>query len=112
MQKLTFEQLPEAISILIEKVDRIEKFLTSNDEQDQFELLDVEKAADFLKLSKPTIYSKVCRGELSGYKAGRRLYFKKDELKKWLVKDPILTYREIGHIADKYIEKRAARRRF
>ena len=112
MQKLTFEQLPEAVALLLEKIERIEKLLASSDEPDQFELLDVEKAAEFLRLSKPTVYSKVCRGELPGYKTGRRLYFKKDELKKWLVKDPILTYREIGHIADKYIEKRSARRRF
>jgi len=38
--------------------------------------------------------------------------WKKDELKKCLVKHPILTHQEIGHIADKYVEKRSPRRRF
>jgi hypothetical protein len=38
MQKLTFEQLPEAVALLLEKIERIEKLLSSNDEQDQFEL--------------------------------------------------------------------------
>ncbi|WP_199138729.1 helix-turn-helix domain-containing protein [Pedobacter sp. ASV12] len=89
----------------------MEKLLSANDEQDEFELFDVEQTTEFLRLSKSTVYSKVCRGELPGYKAGHRLYFKKDELKNWLVKDPILTYLEIGHIADKYIERRSAKRK-
>lgn len=40
-----------------------------------------EQTADFLGISKATIYSKVSRRELPVMKRGKRLYFSQDELK-------------------------------
>lgn len=48
------------------------------------ELFDVEKTAKFLNLTPATIYSKVSKGELPNIKRGKRLYFSRDELIKYL----------------------------
>lgn len=52
--------------------------------QNQSDLLTVNQTAQFLNLSVATIYSKVSRGELSNMKRGKRLYFSKTELLKYL----------------------------
>ncbi|RKR84429.1 helix-turn-helix protein [Mucilaginibacter gracilis] len=78
-EKLTFEQLPVAISELLERVRRIEAMLCGEkialDIQD--EMLDIKEASAFLKLAVAAIYSKVCRGEIPATKPGRQLYFNK-----------------------------------
>ena len=44
------------------------------------DLLSISEASDLLKLSIPTIYSKVCKRELPYFKRGNKLYFNKIEL--------------------------------
>jgi excisionase family DNA binding protein len=43
-------------------------------------LINVDEAAEFLDLTKPTIYTKVSRGELPYIKKGKRIYFQKSKL--------------------------------
>jgi excisionase family DNA binding protein len=98
-QKITFENLPNAVTQLLEKLDRIERMMTLrkgeslNEEVDK--LLTVEEAAQFLHLSKPTIYSKVSRGELPYMKSSKRLYFSKVELTEYIKKGRIKTNDEV-----------------
>lgn len=40
----------------------------------------VQQAADYLNLSKQTVYRKVSDGKLPFYKSGKKLHFKKSEL--------------------------------
>jgi len=47
-------------------------------------LLSVKEAAQFLKLTVPTIYSKCSRNELPYMKRSKRLYFNTDELMSYL----------------------------
>ena len=52
---------------------------TSGEHSDQ--LITIDKAAQMLNLKKPTLYSKVSRGEIPGVcKPGNRLYFSKEGL--------------------------------
>ena len=44
------------------------------------QLLTTQEAAELLHLSVPTLYSKVCKGELPSMKQGKRLYFSQKEL--------------------------------
>jgi len=83
---LSFEQLPQAISELIERVARIEHLLTIDRQPvtTENELLNITEAATFLRLTRSTIYSKVCRGEIPAFKTGRRLYFDREELTTWI----------------------------
>ncbi|MEZ4804603.1 MAG: helix-turn-helix domain-containing protein [Bacteroidia bacterium] len=84
--ELTFEQLPLAIRDLTSKVERIESLLlnrsTSDNDTDQ--LICIKETAKYLKLSVPTIYRKVSRGEIPYCKKSNRLYFSKSELIDWI----------------------------
>ena len=48
------------------------------------ETLDLEEAADFLKLHPCTVRQRACAGEIPGYKPGRRWTFIKSELEEYL----------------------------
>jgi excisionase family DNA binding protein len=79
METITFDNLPEAVAMLIEKVQKIEQLLTSRclEQPENQQLMGVKEAAAFLELSVATVYTKVCRGEIPAYKPGRKLYFDK-----------------------------------
>lgn len=83
---LTFDQLPEAVTKMQEKLDNIEQLLLQRQEQspEQEELMPITKAAKFLDLAVPTVYSKVCRKEIPVNKRGKRLYFYRSELTEWI----------------------------
>jgi excisionase family DNA binding protein len=83
---LTFDQLPQAVTKMQEKLDNIEQLLISRQEQspEQEELMPISKAAEFLDLAVPTVYSKVCRKEIPVNKRGKRLYFYRSELTEWI----------------------------
>ena len=83
METMTFEQLPQAVATLIEKISKIEEILTEKNEQTE-KFLTVEEAAKFLDLTVPTVYAKVSRGELPYMKRGKRLYFSNIELVEYL----------------------------
>jgi excisionase family DNA binding protein len=88
MGKLTFEEIPAFLEGLSEKLDRIEELLGSRPQEVQEvqeqEVMDVTEAAIFLRLKVSTIYTKVCRGELPGFKMGKRVLFNRQELKQYL----------------------------
>lgn len=48
------------------------------------DLMTIEGACKFLDLTRPTVYSKVSKGELPFMKRSKRLYFSKKELRKYL----------------------------
>ena len=106
-QNLTFDELPEAVNQLSSKLDNIEKLLVQQkeeptpDPQDQF--LTIQEAAKFLRLSVPTIYSKVSRGELPVMKRSKRLYFSSTELMAYIKKGRKKSYAEIEQEAAAYL---------
>jgi len=56
--------------------------LTTNEKGNKF--LTVSEAAAFLNLVPVTIYKKVSDGELKAFKRGKRLYFERDTLLKYI----------------------------
>ena len=87
MDILTFDKLPEAVSQLLEKVSHIESLLAEQKLQPAYdEPLNIIKAAKFVDLAVPTVYSKVSRKEIPFNKQGKRLYFYKSELEEWIKK--------------------------
>ena len=48
------------------------------------QLLTIQEAAEFLRLTVPTMYSKVSKGELPVMKRGKRLYFSRTELMEYI----------------------------
>jgi excisionase family DNA binding protein len=86
MEILTFDQLPKAVSELLEKVSKIEDILIHDhpDETNANCLFSIKQASAFLNLSISTIYGKVCRREIPVSKQGKKLYFDKTELLNWI----------------------------
>jgi hypothetical protein len=79
MEILTFEQLPKAISELLERVANIEKLLDNDrsDTSDSDSVFSIAQASAFLNLPVSTIYGKVCKREILVSKKGKRLYSNK-----------------------------------
>ncbi|WPX22509.1 helix-turn-helix domain-containing protein [Mucilaginibacter sp. 5C4] len=86
MDSFNFNELPEVIRLLFEKVEKIE-FMIINlqpKEIDENELMDITEAAQFLKVTVASLYTKVSRKEIPVSKPGKRLYFNRSELQNWI----------------------------
>lgn len=70
------------------------------------DLLTIEQAAEFLHLSKPTIYSKCSRNELPYMKRGKRLYFLREQLMEYIKAGQHETKRELTENANEFLKKR------
>jgi len=108
-QILTFDQLPEAVSKIHDKLDNIERLLLQEHGQppEQDEIMPVTKAAVFLDLAVPTVYSKVCRKEIPVNKRGKRLYFYRSELTEWIKSGRKKTGDEIREEAVQHLTTRS-----
>jgi excisionase family DNA binding protein len=106
--EITYNSLPEAVTHLSERLENIERLLTEQKEhpKGQDDLLTIDQAAEFLTLTKPTLYSKVSRRELPYMKRGKRLYFSKDELMAYLKEGRQGTTSELQQEAGSYLEQK------
>ena len=95
--KYTFEELPQAISALHDKVDNIKDLLLESQKvpPPYADLLTIKQVAAFLSLSVPTLYTKVSRKEIPVNKRGKRLYFSITELSTWIKSGRKKTQEEI-----------------
>lgn len=97
IKPLTFDQLPQMVNQLSEKIDSLQAIIqsqipkTKNTEKD---LMNLQEAADFLSLKKPTIYSKISRGEIPYMKDKHRVYFSRKELTDFLQRKRVSTSSE------------------
>jgi excisionase family DNA binding protein len=105
---LTFDKLPEAVTMLTKEVSELKRLFIEKQEQppppqpEQFNET-VQEAADFLHLTVPTIYSKVSKGELPYMKRGKRLYFSRTELMEYLKEGRKKSNAEIEQEAEAYL---------
>lgn len=98
MGKLTFDQLPEAVAEIRAALIRIEAELIrqrTQKQDNQDRMLTVKEAADFLSLSKHSIYAKVHNREMPFIKRGGKLYFSKTDLIEWLKQGRKKTVKEL-----------------
>jgi len=104
----TLEQLPSAVSQLHEKLMNIEQILLNqeNGQTHEDQILTIQKAAELINLSVPTIYGLVQRRAIPVSKQGKRLYFSRDELIAWIKQGRKKTAQEISEEADAFIAKR------
>lgn len=102
---LSFEQLPNAVFQLYEKLNTIENLLlnqTNQPESDQ--LLTIQQAGELIKLSVPTLYGYVSRNQIPFSKKGKRLYFSKQQLFDWIQEGRKKTIAEIQGEANTYLK--------
>lgn len=106
MENLTLETLPKAFTHLTNEVSEIKRLLLEKSKEKPAEqFLTIKQAAEFLSLSVPTMYSKVCRNELPVMKRGKRLYFSQAELLQYLKAGRKKTNAEIELEARHYNKK-------
>lgn len=79
MDNITFEQLPQAVSMLIEKVgqlaDKVEKVLGNTGQRQERRLLTLDDVATLLNKSSSTIYAMTSDKRIPYHKRGNKLYF-------------------------------------
>ena len=108
METFRFEDLPNILGSIETRLQNIEKILEKiSGGKTEFEndLVTIEEAARFLKLSVATVYSKVCRNELPFNKHGKRLYFLKSELMEWIRAGRVKTVDEIRQDVNQRFQK-------
>ena len=103
MKPFTFDQIPIMMNKLHDKLEHLEKLILriSTTEENKNELLNVDQASKLLNLSVATIYSKVCRKEIPVNKKGKRIYFYRHELMKWIKSGRVKTYTEMKNDIEK-----------
>lgn len=90
MENITFEQLPQAVSMLIEKVglltERVEEVLGKAPQRNGkgHNLLSLNEVAALLGKSASTIYSMTSDKRIPYHKRGNKLYFFEDEIIAWI----------------------------
>ncbi len=93
-------------SIIIKKLDSIEKMLT---EQNMLrkDVLTFNEAAVYLDVSHSHLYKMTSTGVIPSYKPnGKKLYFNRKELDEWLLTNKQLSQDEIQQQAADYIIKK------
>ncbi|MFV0227468.1 helix-turn-helix domain-containing protein [Empedobacter falsenii] len=109
LQTITFNELPSAMSLLLEKMNGLEKQLKesarfnqptiSNEE----EILSVKEVAKLLRLSEGTIRTKSWKGEIPVCKHFGKNYYLKSEIIDFIKKGKNLSYQEIEEQANQYL---------
>lgn len=84
---------------LIERLNRIEELLLN-----QKTILNIEELARYASLSTSHLYKLTSRGDIPHYKpTGKKLYFKKDEIDEWLLRNKKNSHDEIDDMAENYL---------
>jgi len=107
MENLTFDKLPEAVTMLTKEVSELKRLLIEKQEQPipkpTERLLTIQETAELLSLKVPTMYSKVSKGELPVMKRGKRLYFSSTEILEYIKVGRKKSNAEIEQEAEKYL---------
>ena len=85
---LSFEQLPELIQDLVERIEALEKTVREKQRPQPLEgeLMSVEDVCKLLGKSKSAVYRTVRYRDIPYIRQGNRLYFDRPTIKKWLDK--------------------------
>lgn len=109
MDKISFEQLPEMVALLLEKIERLENLLTGNkgDGIAGKEMLTTIEAAEYMGVSKSWLYKMTMQGDLPTYRpGGKRIYLKRSEINDWMASQRRNSSAEIEEMARDYVAKR------
>src|SRR5574344_1093308 len=88
---ITFNDLPDAMSLVLEKITALEQKVTklsetigNGERKNNHVLMTMNEACDFLRLKKTTIYYHLKQGTIRAARTGKSYMFFKDELMKWI----------------------------
>lgn len=111
MTNFSFDSLPENISELNHRLERIENILTGYEKQPEADQIwSVSEVAEFLKVSIPTIYGYTQKRSIPYLKKLGRLYFSKQQIIEWIKASRKTTLLESAIEADQYLINRKGKR--
>jgi excisionase family DNA binding protein len=100
-----FQTIDERLNKIESLLQDLKQLPTKSDNvSDVDELLTVKETAKFLRLSTPTIYSLISKGELPYQKRTKRVYFSKHDLLNYLKVGRRKTNTEIANEAEQYLK--------
>lgn len=106
-----FSQIDQRLSHLEQLISELAEQGKQTTTDEGSDLLTIEQAADLLRLSKATIYSKCSLRELPYMKRGKRLFFSREELLAYLKSGRKRTLDEVqGEAAGNLIKKEGGQR--
>lgn len=74
------------------------------------DVLGMQEASNYLKLSKGTLYRLTMDRQIPHYKMGKRNYFRKEELDKWINRGKVKTQEDIENEASEFVIRRGSKR--
>jgi excisionase family DNA binding protein len=109
MTSITPEDLAEIIESRLRKIIAEQPVSPTAKTQEVDELLNIAQVAQFLTLTKPTIYTLVSRGKIPSMKQGKRLYFSKADLIRWVKEGKRTTPEQDAAEVDEFLSSRKKR---
>ena len=109
---ITFNDLPAAVSYLVEKIDRLESLLEKQQQapapEPTCKWMDVKELQKFLPdhPAAPTVYGWIRNGLIPYYKKGKKLSFKRSEIEEWMNSGRQQTEAEIAAAAEDYVNRK------
>lgn len=111
-KKMSFEDLPQAMSYLIQKVEDLEKKIESKPEviASQNSWMNLEELIAYLPdhPAKQTVYGWVSHKLIPCRKGGKKLRFLKSEIDEWMEKGKRKSYFELVQDASQYLKNNTA----
>lgn len=90
MKHLRFEDLPNAMETVLDKLTRIEEELENIKKNFQpkepIELMTRQEVADYFQIDISTVYNWTKKGTLISYGIGYRVYYKRSEIESSLIR--------------------------
>jgi excisionase family DNA binding protein len=110
---LSFDQLPQAVSVLSKDVKRIISILEASKEppSEPERWFDIDEFINYHpdKPKKPTAYGWVAIRKVPFHKSGKKLRFLKSEIDEWLKQGKVKTFAEVNVDADNYLKNKGGR---
>lgn len=96
MEELSFNDLPKAMSQLLQEMQEIKSLLNTLQPPKPINRpILIDRACEILGKAKHTVYTLSRLGEIPSYRQGRKVYFFEDELLAWIVSGKKRTLAEI-----------------
>lgn len=93
LEEMTFNDLPQVVAVLLNKVERVERMLEQLDSKldekskrnsaNEHIPMNLDEACEFLKMKKSTMYYHLEKGNIPGTRKGKNYILFKDELLHW-----------------------------
>ena len=107
MQEISFNEMPQALAYLINKVDKLETLLNveqkAQQETDQWLNLNDLRKYHPDHPAKPTVYTWIGQRSIPYHKKGKKLMFLKSEINAWLKEGRRKTTLEIQAEAEQFV---------